>query len=84
MRTIAWFTEPDASSMYVREADEAFCLGPAQYVDEQGRLTHWSTIRSVADPTDRDARVHRIVQTRTYAIRFDHASPPPPSRSPSP
>ena len=31
--TIAFFTEPDRHSMFVREADEAVCLGPAQVLD---------------------------------------------------
>ena len=31
--TIALFTEPDRHSMFVREADEAVCLGPAQVLD---------------------------------------------------
>ncbi len=33
LRTIALFTEPDRNSMFVREADEAVCLGPAQILD---------------------------------------------------
>ncbi len=33
LRTIALFTEPDRHSMFVREADEAVCLGPAQVID---------------------------------------------------
>jgi acetyl/propionyl-CoA carboxylase alpha subunit/acetyl-CoA carboxylase carboxyltransferase component len=32
--TIALFTEPDRHSMFVREADEAVCLGPAQVLDQ--------------------------------------------------
>ena len=31
--TIALFTEPDRRSMFVREADEAVCLGAAQVLD---------------------------------------------------
>jgi acetyl/propionyl-CoA carboxylase alpha subunit/acetyl-CoA carboxylase carboxyltransferase component len=31
--TIALFTEPDRHAMFVREADEAVCLGPAQTID---------------------------------------------------
>jgi acetyl/propionyl-CoA carboxylase alpha subunit/acetyl-CoA carboxylase carboxyltransferase component len=31
--TIALFTEPDRHAMFVREADEAVCLGPAHVVD---------------------------------------------------
>jgi acetyl/propionyl-CoA carboxylase alpha subunit/acetyl-CoA carboxylase carboxyltransferase component len=33
LRTIALFTEPDANAMFVREADEAVCLGAAQMID---------------------------------------------------
>ena len=51
LRTIALFTEPDRRSMFVREADEAVCLGPAQVLDpntqqlkssyvDYGRLEH--------------------------------------------
>ena len=32
--TIALYTDPDRKAMFVREADEAFCLGPATVVDE--------------------------------------------------
>ena len=35
LRTIALFTEPDRRAMFVREADEAFCLGPAQFTDPE-------------------------------------------------
>ncbi len=38
LRTIALFTEPDRHSMFVREADEAVCLGPAQIVDPNTHL----------------------------------------------
>ncbi len=33
LRTIALFTEPDRNAMFVREADEAVCLGAAQMID---------------------------------------------------
>ena len=33
LRTIALFTEPDRRAMFVREADEAILLGPAQSID---------------------------------------------------
>ena len=29
LRTIALFTNPDRHAMFVREADEALCIGPA-------------------------------------------------------
>ncbi len=35
LRTIALFTDPDRQSMFVREADEAVFLGPAQFVDPE-------------------------------------------------
>jgi len=34
---IAFYTEPDAASWFVREADEAISLGPATFVDGAGR-----------------------------------------------
>ena len=34
IRTIALYTDPDRKAMFVREADEAFALGPATVVDE--------------------------------------------------
>ncbi len=51
LRSIALFTEPDRHAMFVREADEAVCLGPAQVLDantqqpkssyvDYGRLEH--------------------------------------------
>ena len=33
LRTIALFTEPDRHAMFVREADETVCLGPAHVLD---------------------------------------------------
>lgn len=33
LRTIALYTEPDRHAMFVREADDAFCLGPARILD---------------------------------------------------
>jgi len=33
LRAIALFTEPDRHAMFVREADEALCLGPAKVLD---------------------------------------------------
>jgi acetyl/propionyl-CoA carboxylase alpha subunit/acetyl-CoA carboxylase carboxyltransferase component len=33
LRTIAFYTEPDRSSMFVRQADESICLGTATFVD---------------------------------------------------
>ncbi len=37
LHTIALFTEPDRRAMFVREADEAVCLGPAQIIDPRTR-----------------------------------------------
>ncbi len=39
LRTIALFTEPDRHAMFVREADEAFCLGAALSRDRETLLT---------------------------------------------
>ena len=35
--TIALFTEPDRHAMFVRQADEAVCLGPAQVMDQNAQ-----------------------------------------------
>ncbi len=35
LHTIAFFTDPDRQAMFVREADEAVCLGPAHYADPE-------------------------------------------------
>ena len=35
LRTIALYTEPDRHAWFVREADEAVCLGPATWFDER-------------------------------------------------
>ena len=37
LRTIAFFTDPDRNAMFVREADEAICLGPAYFTDSVTR-----------------------------------------------
>jgi acetyl/propionyl-CoA carboxylase alpha subunit len=37
LRTIALYTDPDRRAMFVREADEAFSLGPATYTTDDGQ-----------------------------------------------
>jgi acetyl/propionyl-CoA carboxylase alpha subunit/acetyl-CoA carboxylase carboxyltransferase component len=37
LRTIALFTEPDRNAMFVREADEAWCLGASTFTDPNTR-----------------------------------------------
>jgi acetyl/propionyl-CoA carboxylase alpha subunit/acetyl-CoA carboxylase carboxyltransferase component len=37
LRTVALYTEVDRAAMFVREADDAVCIGPATFVDEHGR-----------------------------------------------
>jgi acetyl/propionyl-CoA carboxylase alpha subunit/acetyl-CoA carboxylase carboxyltransferase component len=44
LRTIAFFTEPDRHSMFVREADEALCIGPAQVLDPDTKQTRSSYV----------------------------------------
>ncbi|MDJ0919196.1 MAG: carboxyl transferase domain-containing protein [Woeseiaceae bacterium] len=35
LTTIALYTDPERRAMFVREADEAYCLGPATFVDDK-------------------------------------------------
>jgi acetyl/propionyl-CoA carboxylase alpha subunit len=35
LTTIALYTDPEQQAMFVREADEAYCIGPASFVDEK-------------------------------------------------
>ncbi len=35
LSTVALFTEPDRQAMFVREADDAVCIGPAALVDQR-------------------------------------------------
>jgi len=35
LRTVALFTKPDRRALFVREADDAVCIGPASFVDQQ-------------------------------------------------
>ena len=35
LKTIALYTDPERHAMFVREADEAHCLGPASFVDQK-------------------------------------------------
>jgi len=42
--TIALFTEPDRHNMFVREADESVCLGPAQVLDPKTQLAKSSYV----------------------------------------
>lgn len=44
LRTIALFTEPDRHAMFVREADEAVCIGPALVVDHVTRQSKSSYV----------------------------------------
>ena len=44
LRTIALFTEPDRHSMFVREADEVVCLGPALVLDPNTKQTKSSYV----------------------------------------
>jgi acetyl/propionyl-CoA carboxylase alpha subunit/acetyl-CoA carboxylase carboxyltransferase component len=48
LATIALYTEPDRRAMFVREADEAVCLGTAQVIDE---ISHHSKSSYVDYPT---------------------------------
>ena len=56
LRTIALFTEPDRHAMFVREADEAVCLGPAQVLDPEHAAAQEQLRRLWAAGTGIDSR----------------------------
>ena len=59
IRTIALYTEPEPGAMFVREADEAHCIGPATAVVGDGRR--------VNGYLDYDALERALVATRAQA-----------------
>lgn len=61
LRTIALFTEPDRHSMFVREADEAVCLGPAQVIDD-------STLQPKSSYVDYGRLQHALTSARAEAV----------------
>ena len=61
LATIALYTEPDRRAWFVREADEAVCIGPATTFDERvGRDTHAYL--------DHGRLEHALVATRADAV----------------
>jgi acetyl/propionyl-CoA carboxylase alpha subunit/acetyl-CoA carboxylase carboxyltransferase component len=61
LHTIALFTEPDRHSLFVREADEAVCLGPAHIVDAQTKQTKSSYV-------DYGRLEHALAEARADAV----------------
>ena len=59
LRTIAFYTDPDRNAMFVREADEAYGLGPAIYTDESGQrrvgYLNYEKLKQALIDTDADA-----------------------------
>ena len=60
LATIALYTTPDAGSAYVRGADEAYCLGPATVLDDDGRRT--------SAYLDHDRLEQALIETNTDAV----------------
>ncbi|HEY3929259.1 MAG TPA: carboxyl transferase domain-containing protein [Candidatus Koribacter sp.] len=60
LRTIGLFTEPDRHSMFVREAGEAFCIGPAQTLDTVSKLMRSSYV-------DYDCLRHALIACKAEA-----------------
>ena len=44
LRSLAFYTDPDRSAMFVREADESFGLGPATFLDGADRKSTYSSL----------------------------------------
>src|SRR6476646_2808504 len=61
LRTIALFTVPDRRAMFVREADEAVCLGPAHVLDPNTRAPKSSYV-------DYDRLQRALVEARAEAV----------------
>ena len=61
LRTIALFTEPDRHAMFVREADEAVYLGPAQVLDPNTQ-----TLKSTY--VDYEHLAHALTAARAEAV----------------
>jgi acetyl/propionyl-CoA carboxylase alpha subunit/acetyl-CoA carboxylase carboxyltransferase component len=61
LTTIAVYTEPDRHAMFVREADEAVCLGPATVFDE-------TTGRDRQSYVDYDRLERALVEVRADAV----------------
>jgi acetyl/propionyl-CoA carboxylase alpha subunit/acetyl-CoA carboxylase carboxyltransferase component len=60
LRTIALYTEPDRRSMFVREADDAVCIGPASFVDprdgqRKSKYLDYAALRHALAETHADA-----------------------------
>ena len=61
LRTIALFTEPDRHAMFVREADEAVCLGAAQVLDPK-------TLQSKSSYVDYEGLERALTAARAEAV----------------
>src|ERR1039458_5670770 len=71
LHTIALFTHPDRHSMFVREADEAVCLAPAQMVDPNTRQIKSSYVDYVRLE---QANVVDVTALDLPSVRIDHLS----------
>lgn len=60
LRTIALFTEPDRHSMFVREAGESICIGPAHSADPATKLMRSSYV-------DYDRLRHALIASKAEA-----------------
>ena len=60
LHTIALYTDPDRLAMFVREADEAYPLGPATYTTESGQRK--------SSYLDYERLEQALVETRAEAV----------------
>ena len=71
--SIALFTEPETHAMFVREADEAFCIGAARFTDPESHLSK-STYLDYARLEKALAAVHAEAVWAGWGFVAEHAA----------
>jgi acetyl/propionyl-CoA carboxylase alpha subunit len=89
IRTIALFTEPDRHALFVRQADERYCLGPATGDEGPRGYLDYDALERALTHSSRRARMPRgwggglypsIPRSRSCAIGSESSLPAPTRR----